>query len=226
MKRFAKLLLATLGFSALGLVVSLVPQKAAKGSVAAQVQVVNTPLPVAGNVNATINGTPTVNVASMPAINVGQVTLSGNVPVVNPVTGGNPVPLQIQDADNPTRQSFHFLDSCTFVNTLCQDIGYNIPLGKTLVVEDISGYCTIPQTQFKTVPMIAVGAATEAVYLTPTVLYADSNSLFLGFGRSVKLYAPNRGPNATAFNQLNFVPTQSFFSGSCNISYQGYLVNQ
>jgi hypothetical protein len=67
------------------------------------VNVVNTPVPVTGNinanvtgsVNATLTGTPSVNVSGMPAVNVASV--SGNVPVTNPLDGsGNPIPLDAQ----------------------------------------------------------------------------------------------------------------------------------
>jgi len=57
-KRFAKLLLVTVGFGTLGFVMSRVPQKNATGAGGAPVNIVSPlPLPMTGNVNATVNGT-------------------------------------------------------------------------------------------------------------------------------------------------------------------------
>jgi len=57
MKRFAKLLLVTVGFGVLGFVMSLVPQKSATGAGSAPVSIASPlPLPVTGNVNAAVTG--------------------------------------------------------------------------------------------------------------------------------------------------------------------------
>ena len=55
MKPFAKLFAATLIFGALGFLLSLIPQKTANGVTPTPVDVTNTPLPVKGDVTATIN---------------------------------------------------------------------------------------------------------------------------------------------------------------------------
>lgn len=79
MKKFARLFGVALGYAALVFVVSLVPQKGASGTVAAQVQVVNSALPGSGDV--TVNYTPTVNVGNVPTV-----TISGT-PTVSLATG-------------------------------------------------------------------------------------------------------------------------------------------
>ena len=56
MKPFARLLLVTVGFGALGFVMSLVPQKTATGAGGAPVNIMSPlPLPVTGNVNAAVS---------------------------------------------------------------------------------------------------------------------------------------------------------------------------
>src|SRR5215472_663444 len=85
MKRFGRAIITTLSFVILAGVISLVPQRSASGNSPLSVNVTNTPLPVAGNVNATISGTPAVNVNSLPAVNVNflpPVSLAGT-PTVN-----------------------------------------------------------------------------------------------------------------------------------------------
>src|SRR5580692_3205003 len=95
MKRLAKLFAATLGFGALGFILSLFPQKTANGVTPTPVDVTNTPLPVKGDVGATILGTPSVKVTSLPP-----------VAVQNPVANGAATPLVTQAADNPALQPF------------------------------------------------------------------------------------------------------------------------
>lgn len=56
MKRFARLLLVTVGFGVLGFVMSLVPQKTATGAAGAPVNIISSVLlTVMGSVNANIN---------------------------------------------------------------------------------------------------------------------------------------------------------------------------
>ena len=98
MKRFAKLLLVTLGFGALGLVMSLVPEKNATGAAGAPVNVVSSiPLSVQGTVAAQQSGIWNVNAAIL-----------GNVPVKNSVNPDTQVllPLVTRDLEPPGLNPF------------------------------------------------------------------------------------------------------------------------
>jgi len=147
MKHFARLLTATIGLMSMAFVVSLVPQKAARGTVAAQVEVVNTPLPVTGSVSATLTGTPTVNVATMPPVNVSfppSIGINGSVPVTNPFTGFfQPVPLVVK----PDTNNFVSLSFNTFSGIYQQVLpdgslsqSFVIPAGRQLVITDVSWF--------------------------------------------------------------------------------------
>jgi len=150
MKRFAKLMLVTIGFGVLGFVMSLVPQKTAKGTVAAQVNVVNTPLPVTGNVNATLTGTPTVNVANIPPVNVNfpsSIGVNGSVLVTNPITtfgnGLAQVPLLIREVDDRELApievvSFEALSSGGVVSGSSP---FTVPTSTRFVIDQIDGFC-------------------------------------------------------------------------------------
>ena len=70
MKRFAKIFAATLMFGGLGFLMSLFPQKTANGAKPSPIDVTNTPLPVKGDVGATILGTASAKVTSLPPLNV------------------------------------------------------------------------------------------------------------------------------------------------------------
>lgn len=149
MKQFVKLLAVSLGFGLFGLVMSLVPQKAAHGTVAAQVDVVNTPLPVTGNLNATIVGTPTVNVASAPPVNVNfpsSIGINGAVTVQNAPGFLEPIPLVVrQETHNFLSLSFN---TFTGVYQLVLQDGslasFGIPSGWQLIITDVSWFagCT------------------------------------------------------------------------------------
>jgi len=235
MKEFAKIMMVALGFGCTAMLLSLIPPKKAEGTVAAAVQVMNTPLPVTGTVNATINGTPTVNVASMPPISVGQVTLAGNVPVVNPTSNSAPVPLLIRDSDAAARQPFSYLDSCTFGSPNADTCGGAfsiVPDGKILVLEDVSGSCTIngPLDFTPQLSLVNVGSGLNNAYLPLTqynVVPSGFSQTYFSFGRMVKLYfpAPAPGPN---HNGVSFLVSNQagVNSGTCTALFSGYYVNE
>ncbi|HET6201000.1 MAG TPA: hypothetical protein VFD93_11720 [Candidatus Acidoferrales bacterium] len=109
------------------------------------VNVVNTPVPVTGNinanvtgsVNATLTGTPSVNVSGMPAVNVASV--SGNVPVTNPLDGsGNPIPLGVQtDESSPVELSCQQSFSSGSSVASCSP-SFTVPSGELLIIDDVS----------------------------------------------------------------------------------------
>ena len=78
MKRFARALAVFFGIVVLGSFVLLVPQKNAAGAGSAPVTIVNTPLPVTGDVSATVSGT--VGIAGTPTVNA-NVSLPNPLPV-------------------------------------------------------------------------------------------------------------------------------------------------
>jgi hypothetical protein len=127
MKRLAKLFAATLGFGALGFILSLFPQKTANGVAPTPVNVTNTPLPVKGDIGATILGTPSVKVTSLPPVTV-----------QNPVGNGVAVPLVTQAADNPALQPFQ---ARQFQASAFPTFTINVPAGKTLVIEEVNLSC-------------------------------------------------------------------------------------
>lgn len=99
MKRFARAIAVALGLVVFGSVVSLVPQKNARGAGAAPVNITSPlPLPVTGTVNAAVTGS--VNVANTAA---NPVPVSGVIAVGNEKTlaGGGfvPVPLEVNVAN-------------------------------------------------------------------------------------------------------------------------------
>lgn len=120
------------GLGGLAIVASLMPppQASAQGNRPnTPVEIVNpVPLPVTGSV--AINGTPTVNVAGIPAL-----SLASNATVQVGNAGNNPVPVR----DTKTRQVFHSASSsCTLPDRVlipsCKGSQYVVPLGKRLVV--------------------------------------------------------------------------------------------
>jgi hypothetical protein len=119
---------------------------------ASQVQVVNTaaqPVPVTGNVNATVSGTPTVNLGSTATVSVGNTpTVSvGNTPTVNvasmpTVTITPPAVTTVSNMDDPGRiayQSTSTPQSCPAGGVgLCWPFPA-VPAGHRLVIQHISG---------------------------------------------------------------------------------------
>jgi hypothetical protein len=97
-RRFARLLLVTVGFGALGFAMSLVPQKSATGSGGAPVNIVGSvPLTVQGTVAAQQSGTWNVNAAIL-----------GNVPVKNSVNPDTQalLPIVTRDLEAPGLNPF------------------------------------------------------------------------------------------------------------------------
>ena len=206
MNRFAKLMLVTIGFGVLGFVMSLVPQKTAKGTVAAQVNVVNTPLPVTGNVNATINGTPTVNVANIPPVNVNfpsSIGVNGSVSVTNPFNGFGQVPLAISDLENRDRApigfvSLDFESTPGFAGSFQATSSFTVPMSARFVIDQIDGLCTTTSGNIMSEAQLLFnsGGSVVEIFLpltpqppTPVVVYgfnlpvhyvADPGSSFTG----------------------------------------------
>lgn len=137
MKRFAKLLLVTLGFGTLAFLPSLVPQKSANAEEeehnVKNVIVANTPLPVTGDINATI-------------------------------TASSPVP--VQAVDSPARQPFqasvgvNIADGSFFSGDIT---GFSVPRGKRLILETATFDIQLPSPQQVIAPEVRVTGAGATV---------------------------------------------------------------
>lgn len=105
-KRYARLLLVTIGLGVLAFAMSLVPQKTATGAAAAGplVTVTNFPATLTGAaVPASITNSSPINVAGTVTVSsLPSVALGGAVTVGNPATN----PVQTRDTDNQVRQPF------------------------------------------------------------------------------------------------------------------------
>lgn len=140
MKRFARAFAVTLGLVVLGSVISLVPQKNAAGAGGAPVTVVNTPLPVTGNVNAAVTGA--VGVNNFPAF---PTTLTGaTVPVSGSVTTSFDAPSHLGVKPSQFVNLFNSAGLGAVTLGPWQRIGadgsltsFSIPQGQLLVVTDI-----------------------------------------------------------------------------------------
>jgi len=250
MRRFTRLFAAMLVVAGLGAAMSLVPQKTAEGTQTHAVNVVNTPLPVAATisgtptVNATISGmigqplsvsgsvtiagTPTVNVASTPPVNVNfpsSIGISGPVSVQNVPTPFGPQPLLQQDFENAARSAFSA--SCQgsggglFGVVTCDLI--TVPPTKIAVIETVSalfqgnaaasGLITVAElvttTQRNLAPHFFV--PTQLAPLTST-----TGGVFFAQNAPVRIYA-DPGSTVTTAVDSSF-PTTNSLSTSWTIS--------
>lgn len=130
MKRFARALVVVLSLAVLGAVVSLVPQKNATAQSGPSVTIANPiPLPVTGNVSATVSG---------------SVGVHGTVEVTNQIIPDRIVPLFV-DAEEAARNPYTV--SCVIGlppgniagDTICQLNQQPLPGRARLVIDTISG---------------------------------------------------------------------------------------
>src|SRR5450759_3881323 len=89
MRRIVNFTAVVLALGILAVSLSWVASKPVDAAVAAAVQVVNTPLPVQGNVNATVTGN--VGLTGSPTVTIGNSATS---------------PVPVRDADNAARSPF------------------------------------------------------------------------------------------------------------------------
>lgn len=135
MKQFGKIMLMVFGVGILAAGLSSIPSRPAVASVAAQVQVVNTPLPVQGTVDVS-NFPPTQNVAitGTPTVNA-NVTFPSSVDVANPATA----PLFVVNLDEPGRTPYQPVSACVAANISCESVFPGVPSNHRLVLQHISG---------------------------------------------------------------------------------------
>ena len=208
MKRFARLLVVTLGFGVLGFVISLVPQKSATGSGSAPVSIIGPlPIPVTGTVNASVGGT--VNAAQSGTWNVG---ITGTPTVNANVTFPSSLPVNDGNAFNPYRTNCSESGGVSSKSGFC-DLGV-VPDGKELVIEEVTGH--IPGAPPGTVPLILSRLYIEVGTQTYDVgTFLTGNDV--GISERVRLYA-DPGTHIV-LGIIGNCPCQSTFSLS------GYTVN-
>ena len=209
MKRLAKLFAATLGFGALGFILSLFPQKTANGVTPTPVDVTNTPLPVKGDISATILGTPSVKVTSLPP-----------VAVQNPVANGAATPLVTEAADNPALQPFQ---TRAFQASAFPTFTINVPAGKTLVIEEVNLSCTtseaLTQAQEPVMDINTTVGGTSGSYTYAPVAAPPFNLIF---DQLTHIYADPGSVVTVAMAGVSY-PTNS---PGCALSVSGHLVSK
>ncbi len=232
--KFAKRLLMVGGAVALaGIIGTMMVPKVAHAVVSTLVTVVNTPnvniantpVPVSGNVNATINGTPSVNVSGMPAVNVASV--SGNVPVANPLDGsGNPIPLVTQNLLGGN--AFLVQAQCFLAGTsLCGTTILSVPANEVAVVESLSGSCTIDTgTAISILNVVSSGTSANLTVLPGSPVPDNSINAIQSFGQNIKGYffGGASGKSITAAVSVDATQNATHVSNACTFNLAGYFV--
>ncbi len=261
MKQFSKVILIAVGFGILTLALSLVPSKPAGAVGSAPVTVTNTPLPVqgtvgaaqsgpwnvgvTGSVNATqsgpwsvgINGTPSVNVASLPAVQFSgtvATTQSGawNVGINNAVA--NPVP--IRDMDNAARRvPFELIFGVFLADGNAIGLGIVdapfLPPGKGWVIEHLSAVVGMPSGQKAS---LFVSAGPDASPVFAHVFVLEPQGTFSTGGGTPTL--TDRFAASTPFHafvgngvglgaSLERLATSSSGEGFAQVWVSGYLID-
>ncbi len=208
------------GLLALGIVaggVSIIVPERAAATAAAAVQVVNTaanPVPVTGNVTASLSGPVTATVSGPLTLASGSTVTVGNS-ALNPVI--------VQDAAT-ARQPVFGGNGCFFSGAGCAVDLYTVPAGYRLVVEHVSINIQVPADQFISQALIgagAVGPNTSFIgdpfdYFVPqqlsgTTIYQSNFQTLLFF-------------EANQIFRLALGKTSQSGNGSANARFSGYLI--
>ena len=203
----------------------LSPPRTANAAGAAPVQVVNTPLPVSGNVNATVTGnvgatvTGTVGLASGTTVNIGSgaVELTGNpsVQIGNPATD----PVLTRDVDRTGLQ--RYVDG---KQVLCADgaffCGTNsfdaVPAGKRLVVEHVWARADLPGGQ---APLVTIFIGVNIPVSLPLQTHFFGTDIFVG-GGPMQFHVDNGG-----LFSFNAARNATAGTGIVNLTVSGYLID-
>jgi hypothetical protein len=182
------------------------------------VTVINTtaqPVPVTGNVG--ISGTPAVS-------------LSGNVPVSNPLdSGGNAIALTTIGAE--AEKSFVADQDCTFSLNICTISPlFTVPANKTAVIESVTASCfydasttlAIPHLFYSNNGSVIGGLAGPSLNLPslPATAFGSLNAS--SFAVSVKTYIPGGTP--VSFIVHASATQTGGGSDECNVSTSGFFV--
>jgi hypothetical protein len=164
-------------------------------------------LTVAGQVELTAGGikfpdATTQNSAALSTVSV-QSPITGNGTAGSPL--GIQTPLTVINADNPARQPF-------YKDTANQDLLnlFNVPTGKTLVIEHVSGAVRWPTTQGTPTITVAASDGSSSVLLIPelSIAFQDSTTSWF-FSAPVKTYLL-AGKTMVLFLPAGTVTSQQF----------------
>lgn len=246
-KKHGKLLALVLGSLILTVLLDLPPSKPAAATGSAPVMVTNVPLPVqAPNRNTTplpvgvanfpstqnVNGTvsvgnvPTVNIGNTPTVNLAT---SGTLNVTNPVGNAGPVPLVIQDSENPARTAFDVTGGCSFSGTHGCVIRplLSVPTGEIAEVESVSGECSIAPGESITDAHIIFAGSNGVSYsfFIPTQFASDPVLGSTGvFTENLRAYA---FANDVVGSTINFeLGSSGVNSNQCLVAISGHLVKE
>jgi hypothetical protein len=184
------LLTVLLGFFAI--VFSFFPRHpvvAAPPTPSVPVDVTNTPLPVTGNVNATISGTPAVTISGMPTLAIASgAAVSVNNAATNPVL--------VSDVDNPAHNSIIGLcgvsggtGSCNlFTETVPGTT--TVPAGSELVIDSVSGTFFVPTGSVPNLVEVGaqMGGAPYAVYFTPVLQGTSAGNSYYTVSQATTIF--------------------------------------
>jgi len=204
-----------LGFFAI--VFSFVPRHpvvAAPPTPAVPVDVTNTPLPVTGNVNATISGTPAVTISGMPTLAIASgAAVSVNNAATNPVL--------VSDVNNPAYNPI--IGLCTVSQNTCNFSLFTetipggtttIPAGFEFVIDSVSGTFFVPTGAVPNLVEVAaqMAGANYAVYFNPVLqgtaasltyyTVSQATRIFCDATTSVSMYVESQNATGPATGQF------------------------
>ncbi len=163
---------------------------------------------VSGTVSAAITGTPSVSVTGTPAVSVSNLPTGTAGPA-------NTTGMLTKNLDEPARQPFHQLLTCSTLGTGSCNATYTVPAGKRLVIE----YFTVAWTATS-------GAVTASYQVTTTVQGVDGVYQYLTVAGAsdhlVRIYAD-------AASLVGFTGSANSATGPGTVNFQmqfsGYFVS-
>ena len=222
--RFGRPLLVLFGLTFLAAFLTSMHSRPAAASSSGNptVTIANTPLPVVGNVNATvsgpvaISGTPSVNAAQSGAWTVG---ISGT-PTVNL---GNAGTLSVTASGDPSSSAFTPVSatgaSSSFTGNACY-VHFTNPAstGQILVIENVGA--TIGLATGQRVASMQIDGKSQQNQWMPTYQADDGTFAYFGAAQAMRFYmrAGDDPVLAVLANTTNA-------TGNCVFSYSGYVVN-
>ena len=114
------------------------------------------------------------------------VSVVGNVAVSNPASGSGGVqPLVVQDAEVKALQPYRSTTDCLFsANSQCTNVAAQATGTQVLVINDVSGFCTLPNGDFMTVANFNLQ--------TPDVPLGNGNGFRFALG-GIYIFTPQPG---------------------------------
>jgi hypothetical protein len=247
MKKFAQIMLLTLGFGVFAVVLSLYPSQPAaadKPGTIDPVLVTNTPLPVTGNVNAAVTSLPPVQISGTPSVNAtitntpvpvsGQVevtnfpTAAGDVTVKNTAT--NPVPTLATDALSGFVASNYCYFNSNYPTDMCViDPLYSVPAGKIAVLESASGACVTSSTdgmrEFQLQLTDPAGNYGQLGFPPTNVVTPGSDSMNKGAVGTTAQNFKSYASGGSSIKFLGFAAENQSSNMFCRFTVSGHLVS-